>query len=118
MNAVVVLRKNLARTLGEGHPWIFRDALEEAPAIPSGALVDVATREGRRVATGYWDAASPIAVRVLGTEPFADPEGELRARVGAALARRRERIDPALTTAFRWIHGEADRLPGVHVDLY
>jgi 23S rRNA (cytosine1962-C5)-methyltransferase len=55
---------------------------------------------------------------VLGTEPPADLDAELRARIASALERRRKLFDPALTTAFRWIHGEADRLPGVHVDLY
>src|SRR5206468_1250380 len=28
------------------------------------------------------------------------------------------RLDLARTNAFRWVHGEADRLPGVHVDVY
>jgi 23S rRNA (cytosine1962-C5)-methyltransferase len=38
--------------------------------------------------------------------------------VETALARRLERLDRALTTTFRWVHGEGDRLPGIHVDLY
>jgi 23S rRNA (cytosine1962-C5)-methyltransferase len=36
----------------------------------------------------------------------------------AALQRRLEKLDLQRTNAFRWIHGEADRLPGIHVDLY
>ena len=37
---VLILRKNLARTLRQGHPWVYRDALAEparckAPAQPS-----------------------------------------------------------------------------------
>ena len=36
----------------------------------------------------------------------------------SALARRRQQIDLERTDAFRWVHGEADGLPGVHIDLY
>jgi 23S rRNA (cytosine1962-C5)-methyltransferase len=47
-----------------------------------------------------------------------DVDALVDARLGAALERRRAFIDAATTDAFRWIHGEADRLPGIHVDLY
>ena len=114
----VTLRKNLARALRQGHPWVFRDALDRPPALADGALVQVRSRDGRPVAVGFWDARSPIAVRVLEAGPLPDPEAAVRERIRAALARRRERLDPARTNAFRWVHGEADRLPGIHVDLY
>jgi len=70
------------------------------------------------VAVGYWDARSPIAVRVLEPGPLPDPDATVPVRLRAALRMRLERIDRARTTAFRWVHGEADRLPGIHVDLY
>ncbi len=114
----VALRKNLARALRGGHPWVFRDALARPPDLPSGTLVELRGRDARPVAVGYWDARSPIAVRVLEPGPLPDPEAAVRARLRAALRMRLERIDRARTTAFRWVHGEADRLPGIHVDLY
>ena len=114
----VVLAKNLGRALKGGHPWVFRDALQAPPRIEDGAMVELRTPEDRPVATGFWDARSAIAVRVLEAGPLADPRSRINERIHAALARRRERIDPARTNAFRWIHGEADRLPGIHVDLY
>jgi len=114
----VLLAKNLSRVLRDGHPWVFRDALEQPPRLEDGALVELRTKEGRAVAVGFWDSRSAIAVRILEAGPLADAGAETDARIRAALARRRERIDPARTDAFRWIHGEADRLPGIHVDLY
>jgi len=42
----------------------------------------------------------------------------VRARLVAALERRLTFIDRRRTDAFRWVHGEADRLPGVHLDAY
>jgi len=121
----VVLRKNLARAIRGGHPWIYRDALD-APAdvhLADGALVFVVTADRRPVARGFWDARAPIAVRVLATaheaaEVGPDVDAAVDARLGAALDRRLAFVDRATTDAFRWIHGEADRLPGLHVDLY
>lgn len=116
--APITLKKRLTRVLRQGHPWVFRDALERPPNLASGTLVELRTRDQRAVGVGYWDARSPIAVRVLEPGPLPDAEAAVRARLRAALQRRLERLDLARTTAFRWVHGEADRLPGIHVDLY
>ena len=118
----VVLKKNLARSIRQGHPWIYRDALA-VPVIPAnGALVEIHTRDGRPIARGFWDERSPIAVRVLESGGpgyrFADVESLVAERLQAALDRRLERLDLSKTNAFRWLHGEGDLLPGVHVDLY
>jgi 23S rRNA (cytosine1962-C5)-methyltransferase len=122
----VVLAKNLARSIRRGHPWIFRDALRPGAAPPDGALVTVTAADGQALARGFWDARSAIAVRVLSVVGRGDQAGgadldpgALAAqRVSAALDRRLAFIRRADTDAFRWLHGEADGLPGVHADLY
>jgi 23S rRNA (cytosine1962-C5)-methyltransferase len=119
----VVLRKNLARAIRGGHPWIYRDALTAPDGLADGALVFVVDADRKSLARGYWDARSPIAVRVLATSDETpavghDLDAAVDARLGAALDRRLSFLDRSRTDAFRWIHGEADRLPGVHVDLY
>ena len=118
----VVLRKNLTRAIRGGHPWIYRDAVTAPEGLADGALVFVVAADRKAVARGYWDARSPIAVRVLATadERAAGPDIDalVDARLGAALERRLGFLDRATTDAFRWVHGEADRLPGIHVDLY
>jgi 23S rRNA (cytosine1962-C5)-methyltransferase len=118
----VVLKKDLARSIRRGHPWIYRDALAAREGLRNGALVEVRTKDGRPLARGFWDARSPIAVRVLESggpgHRFADA-GELVAeRLATALDLRLARLDLAKTNAFRWVHGEGDLLPGVHVDFY
>jgi len=118
--ARVVLAKNLARSIRRGHPWVYRDALRPTAALADGATVAVTSPDGRALARGFWDARSAIAVRVLSTTGAAggDLPRVVAERVDAALARRLAVIDRDRTDAFRWIHGEADGLPGVHADLY
>ena len=120
--SVVVLKKNLSRTILQGHPWIYRDALDVRVIPANGALVEVHTRDGKPIARGFWDERSPIAVRVLESgRPgyrFADADSLLAERLRAALDRRLERLDLSKTNVFRWLHGEGDLLPGVHVDIY
>jgi 23S rRNA (cytosine1962-C5)-methyltransferase len=124
----VVLRKNLARAIRRGHPWIYRDAVTAPDGLADGALVFVVDADRKAVARGFWDARSPIAVRVVATADEAasvgaDVDAAVDGRLGAALARRlaflkRDGLEHDATDAFRWVHGEADRLPGIHVDLY
>ena len=114
----VLLRKELARAIRQGHPWIFRDALAAGPAIPGGTVVVVASRDGRPLAHGFWDATGPIAVRVLDLQPVMDCRTLVGERLRQALRVRLAGLDRGRTNAFRWVHGEADRLPGIHVDLY
>jgi 23S rRNA (cytosine1962-C5)-methyltransferase len=115
---VVRLQKDLARSLRQGHPWIYRDALRAPPRLADGALVAVETKDGRPLVWGFWAAESPIAVRVLDGSRVDDGDALVEARVTAALAMRLQRLDLAQTNTFRWVHGEGDRLPGIHVDLY
>ena len=118
----VVLKKDLARSIRRGHPWIYRDALNGGEGLASGAVVEVRTKDGRAIARGFWDARSPIAVRVLESggpgHSFATSEALVAERLRSALERRLERLDLARTNAFRWVHGEGDLLPGLHLDVY
>lgn len=118
MNPRVRLKRELARHLRAGHPWIWRDAL--APARhPAGTVVDVEDAQGRFLARGLFDPESPIAVRVFTLEVREAVDEELVARrVRAALSARSGAIDLATTNAFRMVNGEGDFLPGVVVDLY
>jgi 23S rRNA (cytosine1962-C5)-methyltransferase len=116
--SVLILRKELSRSLRQGHPWVYRDALAAPAGLAPGSLVAVADRHGRALAHGFYDASGPIAVRVLDLAPVPDLGALVRRRLRDALAMRRMRLDLTHTNAFRWVHGEADRLPGIHVDVY
>jgi 23S rRNA (cytosine1962-C5)-methyltransferase len=115
----VVLQKDLARALHGGHPWVYREALRPPErAVADGEMVLVVTRAGRPVGRGFWSDAGPIAVRMLTTDARDDIAALVPARLRVALERRRALLGGADTDAFRWVHGEADLLPGVHLDVY
>lgn len=114
----VKLRKDLRRALHAGVPWIFRDALGDSPDIAEGALVLVLGKDARPLGRGFFDPKGAIAVRMLTTDRADDIPTIVRDRLKRALDARRALIESGETTAFRWVHGEADRLPGLHVDVY
>lgn len=114
----VPVKPGLGRHIRAGHPWVFKKAIENAPRIPPGSVVDL-TDDGRFCGRGYWDPYSAIAVRVLTTDPRETVDGAFFERkVKFALASRQSLIKLDGTNAFRLIHGEGDGLPGVIVDLY
>jgi 23S rRNA (cytosine1962-C5)-methyltransferase len=112
----VRLIKPLERTILAGHPWLYRDALQPFEAAP-GEPVDVFDKRGRLLARGVVDAG-PIGVRLFTTRASERIDESLfQQRVQSALALRAQALPP-LTTAYRLIHGEGDRLPGVVCDRY
>ena len=114
--ASIQLRKDLARHLRAGHPWVFKRAIDRPPKLPAGTIVDVES-EGHFVARGYYDPASAISVRVLTREPAEAIDAAFwRRRVARAVALRRELVRD--TTGYRLVHGESDGLPGVVADRY
>ena len=111
----VKLKKAIRRLIGEGHPWIFRQALE-GPRVKPGRIVTVIDAKGRFVCRGIAEAG-PIGIRVLTTrdEPIDATLFSRRIKTAAAL---RDRILPRDTNTYRLLHGEGDRLPGVVCDVY
>lgn len=109
------LRKPLERTISAGHPWVFRDALERVDA-PLGTIATVLSRGGAFVARGYV-GEGPIALRVLTTADEPVDAAFFARRIQSALGLRKSMLPPH-TDAFRLLHGEGDRLPGVVCDVY
>jgi len=112
--AVVVSRRGEER-IRHGHPWIYRSDVLSATAAPGDVVTVVAGRD-RRLGAAFWSSQSQIALRMvaLGDEVVGD--GTWRHRLAAAVAHRDLlHID---ATAYRIVHGEADRLPSLVIDKY
>lgn len=107
------LPRFLEAALAGGHPWVYRDHVPDL-RLPPGTIVRAVA--GNVKVYAIWDQTSPIALRILSRNepPSAD---WVRARVRSAWELR-SLVRSAETTAFRWLFGEGDGLPGVTVDLY
>ena len=114
----VSLTKPLRRSILAGHPWIYDRALAGDRSLRAGEIVRVRDRGGP-VAVGFADPASPIRVRVLRRDMDDDLGAEWAARrAGRAAALRRADARLTDTSALRLVHGEADFMPGLVIDLY
>jgi 23S rRNA (cytosine1962-C5)-methyltransferase len=131
MTPSVVVTQRGAERLRAGHPWIYRSDVVSTGAEP-GDLVRVVNERKRVLGLALWSSTSQIALRLLSglsaearsakadatgaTGADVDEAALLRERLGAAMAYRTTlNID---ATAYRVVHGEADRLPALIVDRY
>ena len=112
--AVTVTARAEAR-LKTGHPWIYRSDLRRPAAAP-GDVVRVVGPGRRTLGYGTYSSRSVIALRML-TRRDVRPEAAFWRERLAAAVRYRESLDID-ATAYRLVHGEGDRLPGLVVDRY
>ncbi|HEX7667593.1 MAG TPA: class I SAM-dependent rRNA methyltransferase, partial [Polyangiaceae bacterium] len=109
--------------LGRGHPWVWRKSiaahsLDRVTRAAAGDDVLLFAPDGNVVGRGLVDPDSPIAVRVWTTDAARAIDAALiDERVERAFDLR-TRIVGDDTTAYRLLHGEGDRTPGIVVDRY
>ena len=113
----VQVAAGLKTTLAQGHPWVYADAVVRAPQdLATGQWVHVQC--GNLQFYGLWDAGSPIVVRLFGSRQRPN-RAWVADRVRRAWALRAPLRRPdARVSAYRWLYGESDGLPGIVVDLY
>lgn len=110
----IELPRFLEAALASGHPWVYRDHVPRGFSAEPGSVVRV--RAGACTAFAVWDASSQIALRIYSTrEPPSATWVAARVREAWEL---RAPLRSQRTTAYRWIFGEGDGLPGITVDLY
>lgn len=114
----VFLHKKRKKRLEAGHPWVFQSEIErvEGDWTP-GDLVPVYQSNGQYLATGYYNPASQIAVRIVSREPLAAMTKEWFAQRFAVCRQLRERFVSG-GHSYRLVYGEADGLPGLIVDKF
>jgi 23S rRNA (cytosine1962-C5)-methyltransferase len=110
----IQLPAHLKSRLSQGHPWVYRNQIPGSPHLPSGEWVQA--RCGGFSAYGLWDAQSAIALRLFSRHTVPDADW-VAGRVAEAWQARAP-LRATATTAYRWVYGESDGLPGIVVDLY
>lgn len=116
----IYLRKGKDESLQRFHPWVFSGAVRRMDdGITDGDVVRVLNDAGDFVAVGHFQRGS-IMVRVLSFEDKPIDDMFWHKRLTAALSLRLATglCDCVGTTAYRLVHGEGDRLPGLVVDCY
>jgi 23S rRNA (cytosine1962-C5)-methyltransferase len=110
----ITLPPQLKESLVQGHPWVYRDRLPRTLRFETGTWVRV--RCNNWTGFGLWDNKGPIAIRIFSQRLL--PEARwLKERVQAAWELRSP-LREQNCTAYRWLFGEGDGLPGITVDLY
>jgi 23S rRNA (cytosine1962-C5)-methyltransferase len=104
------------RRIQRGHLWAYRTEFHTLPEVADGAVVDVCNSHRRFIGRGFYQSQGGIAVRVLSRRP--EPIGAefFQARIQAALELRQHLFPGA--TAYRWVFGESDGLPGLVADRF
>ena len=113
----LVLKRGRERAVANRHPWIFGGAIAEESGPDDAAIADLVDGSGAPLASGLHSTHSQVRLRALtfGEEELT-PE-LLRARIAAAIARRRALFTDA-TNAARVVHAEGDEVSGLVVDRY
>lgn len=110
----IQLPTTLKERLVQGHPWVYRNHLPQNLQFPSGSWVRV--RCGNWTGYGLWDTNGPIAIRIFSEQQIPNAQW-FREQVQSAWKLRSPLRDKGCT-AYRWLFGEGDGLPGITVDFY
>ncbi len=113
MKPVMIGPRGVAR-IEAGHPWVYRSDVVEGPVAPGFAPVH--DDRGRLFGFAIVNPVSEIVVRMVAGPGEEFTIDLLRRRIEDALAYRATLCVDG--TALRLVHAEADRIPGLVLDLY
>ena len=115
---VLKLKKKREVPIRAGHPWVFSNALATELQSEPGILVKLVADDGKYLGIGMYNPKTSIRVRLLTRERDAEINQKFFENQFQALAHSKESHLSAGTNAFRLVHGDADGLPGLIVDIY
>jgi len=116
----LTLKKGREKAVLRHHPWIFSGAVQSLSGEPEpGETVAVRDSGGNFLAWGAYSPKSQIRARIWSwKEDQSINPSFFEERIRTAIKLRETLIDPQTTSAYRLIHAESDRLPGLIVDRY
>lgn len=113
----IKLNRNLRRTILRGHPWVYKGAFEKAPPVAKAELARILDQRGEDLAWAIYDPHSALALRILSLEKAPPTKATYEKRLAKAWGLR-QALRSEETTAFRFLNGEGDELPGLVCDIY
>ena len=112
------LSKPIEASVRRGNPWVFADAVEPLEGVKDGEVVDLVTTAGMFIARGTIEPSSQLRFRAWTWDFDEEVDEAFVARRFASALELRRALLPKSVEAFRVVHGENDRLPGLHCDIY
>ncbi len=118
--AAIRLKPGRERSVLKRHPWIFSGAVAEVSGDPqAGECVEIHAHEGAWLARASYSPQSRIRGRIWTWEAEeALDEALIRRRLDQAIQARRVLAEEPELDAYREVHAESDRLPGLIIDRY
>lgn len=116
----IQLKKNKEAPLKRFHHWVFSGALHPQSDLPSdGTVVEVYSKKNEFLGVGHYNDGN-ICVRMLSFQQESIDLEFWKSRIQHAKTLRTAMhlTDNQATNAYRLIHGEGDRLPGLVIDNY
>jgi 23S rRNA (cytosine1962-C5)-methyltransferase len=113
----IKLNRNLRRSILRGHPWIYREAIAQAPKVEAAQMVCVLDNKGDELGWAMYDPHGPLSLRMLSLDKKPPNAAFFDKQLQRALELRIN-LNLEDTTAFRLINGEGDFLPGLVCDIY
>jgi 23S rRNA (cytosine1962-C5)-methyltransferase len=110
----IQLPNHLKPRLAQGHPWVYRNHVPPQIHHRTGTWVKV--RCGGWSGYGLWDANGTIAIRIFSHRQLPTAQW-FHTQIQTAWELRSP-LRQQGCTAYRWLFGEGDGLPGITVDLY
>ena len=103
-----------------GHPWVYdAEILNTEGETANGGLVDIVSKKGRYLGTGFLSERSKIRVRLISRNANDRFDAAFwHRKLQWAWEYRKSVMDPADLDACRIIFGEADAFPGLTVDKF
>ena len=107
-------------SLLRGHPWVYDAEITNLDGPPeNGGLVDVVSRKGRYLGTGFFSERSKIRVRLISRNANDRFDAAFwQRKLRWAWEYRKAVMAPEDLDACRVIFGEADAFPGLTVDKF
>lgn len=120
---MITLAEGRQKSVLNHHPWLFSGAIgshDSTAGDDVAGIEKVVDSSGAFLAWGYYDPDSHIPVRLMSWEEKDAPDEKWWAKMlkSSILRRRAFFSDGKDTTAFRLVHGDADFLGGLTVDVY
>ena len=116
---IAVISEKAEKSIRSGHVWVFGEEVKELIGnAQDGELVDVVSRKGRFLGTGFFNSNSKIRVRILSknaNDKFDSAFFERRLRYCFEY---RKTVMGEDFDCCRLVFGEADSFPGLTVDRF